>query len=143
MLRVRVPLATPSDILPPLSLSDDPQWKPILAREGVAVADLEGTRRAMGQTRAFSMRMNLARAHPAGDVASSGYCLANPGAEYLVYQPKAGESFSVKLPEGTFRYEWMDLAKDTSAESGEIKPTGAAIPFRAPFPGEAVLHLKR
>lgn len=122
---------------------DDPQWKPILAREGVAVADLEGTRRAMGQTRAFSVRMNLARAHPATDVASSGYCLANPGVEYLVYQPKAGESFSVKLPEGTFRYEWMDLAKGTSAESGEMKSTGATISFRAPFAGEAVLFLKR
>jgi hypothetical protein len=122
---------------------DDPQWKPILAREGVAVADPEGTRRAMGQTRVFSVRINLARALPADAVASTGYCLANPGAEYLIYQPKAGESFTVKLPEGTYRYEWMDPTKGTSSESGEIKSTGAAITLRAPFPGEAVLYLKR
>ena len=121
---------------------DDPQWKPILAREGVAVADLERTRRAMGQTRAFSERLNLARALPAGDLASTGFCLANPGAEYLVYQPKAGESFTVKLPEGTFHYEWMDLTKGTPAKSGEIKSDGAATSFRPPSPGDAVLHLK-
>ncbi len=122
---------------------DDAEWKAILAREGVAVADLEGTRRAMGQTRAFSVRMNLGSAHPAGDLASTGYCLADPGVEYLVYQPKAGESFTVKLPEGSFRYEWMDPTKGTAAGSGEIKSAGAAISFRAPSAGEAVLYLKR
>ena len=122
---------------------DDPQWKPILAREGVSVADLEGTRRAMGQNRAFSERLNLAKALPTGEIASTGFCLASPGTEYLVYQPKAGESFTVKLPEGTFRYEWMDPTKGTPAESGEIKSDGAATSFRPPSPGDAVLHLKR
>ena len=121
---------------------DDPQWAPILAREGVRVADLEGTRRAMGQTRLFSQRINLARAIPARDVASSGNCLANAGVEYLVYQPKSGETFAVKLPEGTFRYEWMKV-DGTSAGSGETKSTGDAVSFRAPFSGEAVLHIKR
>lgn len=122
---------------------DDPQWKPILAREGVGVADLEGTRRAMGQTRAFSLRINLAKARPAGDVASTGFCLANPGVEYLVYQQNGGEAFTVKLPEGNFRYEWFDRAKGTASETGEIKGTAAAVSFRAPFAGDAVLYLKR
>jgi hypothetical protein len=121
---------------------DDPQWAPILAREGVRVADLEGTRRAMGQTRTFSQRINLARMQPAKDLASTGFCLANPGVEYLVYQPKSGESFTVKLPEGTFRYEWMKV-DGSSSEAGETKSTGAAVSFSAPFAGEAVLHLKR
>ena len=120
---------------------DDPQWAPILAREGVRVADLEGTRRAMGQTRMFSERINLARAHPVMDVASTGYCLANAGVEYLVYQPKGGEAFTVKLPAGTFRHEWMKL-DGTSVGSGETKSTGEAVSFRAPFLGEAVLLLK-
>jgi hypothetical protein len=121
---------------------DDPQWKPILAREGVAVADLEGTRQALGQTRAFSARMNLARAYPARDISSTGYCLAGPD-ECLVYQPKAADSFTVKLPEGTYRYEWMEPANGSSAKGGELKSTGTAISFHAPFPGEAVLYLKR
>ncbi len=122
---------------------DDAEWKAILAREGVAVADLEGTRRSMGQTRAFSQRVNLAKALPVEDVASSGFCLANSGVEYLVYQPKAGEAFTVKLPEGSFHYEWFDPTKGASAESGEIKATGVATSFRAPFTGDAVLYLKR
>ena len=122
---------------------EDAEWKAILAREGVAVADLESTRRAMGQTRAFSERINLGRARPAGDIASAGYCLANPGVEYLIYQPKAGEAFTVKLPAGVFRYEWTDPAKGSAGEMGEIKSTGEAISFRAPFAGEAILYLKR
>ncbi|HUS37685.1 MAG TPA: DUF6298 domain-containing protein [Verrucomicrobiae bacterium] len=121
---------------------DDPQWAPILAREGVRVADLEGTRRAMGQTRMFSERINLARAHPVTDVASTGFCLANAGVEYLIYQPKSGEAFTVKLPEGTFRYEWSKL-DGSLAGSGETKSTGDVVSFRAPFSGEAVLLLKR
>ena len=96
----------------------------------------------MGQTRGFSLRMNLSKARPVTDLASTGYCLANSGAEYLVYQPKGGESFTVKLPEGTYRVEWTDLTSGTK-ESGEIKSTGAPVPFRAPFPKEAVLYLKR
>ena len=28
---------------------------------------------------------------PRGDLASTGYCLANPGKEYLVYIPEGGE----------------------------------------------------
>jgi hypothetical protein len=45
-----------------------------------AITELEGTRRSMGQTKTFVTRMNLARVHPARDVASTGYCLANPAA---------------------------------------------------------------
>jgi hypothetical protein len=122
---------------------DDAEWKAILAREGVAVADLEATRRAMGQTRAFSLRMNLGNTKPTRDVASTGYCLANPGAECLVYQPKANEPFTLELPEGIFRYEWTDPTKGIPVASGEIKSTGAGISFRAPFSGEAVLYVKR
>jgi hypothetical protein len=122
---------------------DDPQWKPILAREGVSVADLEGTRRTMGQTKSFSDRINLAKTQPSADIASTGYCLANPGVEYLVYQPKAGEPFTVKLPAGTYRSEWFDPARGKSVASGEATSTGGAVPFHAQFAGEAILYLKR
>ena len=44
-------------------------------------------RRSMGQTLTVSKRINLAKMLPRKDLASSGYCLANPGVEYLVYLP--------------------------------------------------------
>ena len=35
--------------------------------------------------------MNLAEMVPHGELASTDYCLANPGQEYLVYLPEGGE----------------------------------------------------
>ena len=55
------------------------------------------SRRAMGQTRRLVERMNLAAMTPHPELASTRYCLANPGKEYLVYQPKDGEGFSVEV----------------------------------------------
>ncbi len=41
------------------------------------------------------------------DLSTTGYCLANPGEEYLVFLPAAG-SFTVDLEEGDYTYEWFD-----------------------------------
>ena len=48
-------------------------------------------RAAMGQTRRYAERMDLAAMAPSKDVASTGYCLAAPGKEYLVYLPAGGD----------------------------------------------------
>ena len=48
---------------------DMPQW--------------EAVRQTMGMTLAYANRMDLSAVKPHGDLASSGYCLANPGEEYL------------------------------------------------------------
>jgi hypothetical protein len=60
-------------------------------------AEILSARRAMGQTREFSRRVTLASMTPQGGLASSGYCLANVGQEYLVYQPGGGP-VTVTLP---------------------------------------------
>ncbi len=38
----------------------------------------------------YAARIDLAASRPAGDLASTGYCLAVPGREYLVYLPEGG-----------------------------------------------------
>lgn len=43
----------------------------------------EGVRRAMGHTLRYANRMNLKDMLPRGDLATTAYCLANPGEEYL------------------------------------------------------------
>ena len=53
-------------------------------------AKFQSCRRAMGDTLAYANRMNLAKATPRGDLASTGYCLANPGEEYLVLRTIQG-----------------------------------------------------
>lgn len=110
-----------------LGKPSDPQWEPI--------------RRAMGHTRRFAERMNLAAMTPRSELASSTYCLANPGNEYLVYQNRTGETFSVELNGGTYRYEWFDPAKGVTASDGSIISSGGAQTFKPPFDGDAVLYL--
>jgi len=80
---------------------------------------------------------------PRGELASTTYCLANPGNEYLVYQPKASEPFSVELKAGTYRYEWFDPAKGATTSSGKVQPADGQQPFKAPFAGGAILYLNK
>src|SRR5262249_31928874 len=72
-------------------------------------------RRAMGQTRRYAERVNLAAMMPRPDLASSKYCLANPGTAYLMYLP-AGGSVTVDLSsaQGEWTVEWSDPARDES-----------------------------
>ncbi len=50
----------------------------------------EAARKAMGYTLSYAKRINLVAMAPHSDLASTGYCLANPGAEYLIYLPTTG-----------------------------------------------------
>lgn len=111
-----------------LSRGSDNQWEPV--------------RQALGDTRLFADRLNLVATTPRPELASTGYCLAQPGKEYLVYQPKAGEVFTVNLEAGKYHFEWFDSANHTSATSGQIDETGGDREFKAPFNADAVLYLK-
>jgi hypothetical protein len=73
-----------------------------------AGGEREQVRRAMGQTRSYAQRMNLAASRPRPELASTRFCLAVPGREYLVYQPHPG-AFSVDLrgARASFRVEWF------------------------------------
>lgn len=122
---------------------NDPEWAPILAGQNVGVSDLEGVRNAMGQTRRLSTRLNMARLKPATDLATTRYCLAEAGVEYLVYQPDNHTPFTVKLPEALFSFEWIDAIKGTTANTGQVKSAGAPVAFTPPGEKDAVLLLKR
>jgi Family of unknown function (DUF6298)/Putative collagen-binding domain of a collagenase len=103
----------------------------------------EGARRAMGQTRRYARRIDLRRATPRGDLASTEYCLAVPGLEYVVYQPVGGR-FTVRLGgrARSWQGEWFDPA------SGRVQRFGIRLPadvssFEPPWSGPAVLYLRR
>jgi len=70
------------------------------------------------------------------------FCLANPSREYLVYQPKGGEVFSVELSAGTYRYEWFDPLKGDGMGKGSIQAGRGVREFKNPFAGDAALYLK-
>ncbi len=98
-------------------------------------------RDAMGWTLIYAERMNLAAMKPRFELASTRFCLANTGVEYLVYQPEPGEGFSVELETGTYRYEWFNPTKGAIADTGRLDVTSGRQRFKAPFEEDAVLYL--
>lgn len=102
-----------------------------------------GIRSALGQTRRFAERVDLARMRPRLDLASTRYTLASHGREYLVYQPEDGP-FTVDLRSTAASYsvEWFDPGRDRTARADEVRG-GEVVTFKPPFRGQAVLYLKR
>jgi hypothetical protein len=106
----------------------DKQWEPIY--------------RALGQTRRFAERVNLAQMTPRNELSSTNYCLAAPGAEYLIYIPEGGSAtVDLSASKGELDVEWFD---PTQEKTSSAKPTqgGAKQKFQAPFDGPAVIYLK-
>ena len=106
----------------------DSRWEPI--------------REAMGVARRLADRVPLASMMPHGELASSGFCLADPGKEYVVYLPKGGEVTVDLTPlVGQIVAEWIHPV-DGKSVPGKETFGGAKQTLQAPFSGDAVLHLK-
>ena len=105
----------------------DPKWEPI--------------RRAMGNARKLANRINLVAVVPRNDLASSEYCLANPGREYLTYLPEGG-SVSVDLSAVTdyFSVTWLNPSTGKATRAGRAKG-GIRRKFMSPFSGDALLYV--
>ena len=103
----------------------------------------DSIRRSLGYTLRFAKRINLAAMMPRNDLASSTYCLADPGREYLVYLPE-GNKVTLDLSDatGTFSVEWFNPSTG-DIKSGGTTAGGSLQTFTTPF-GErdAVLYLK-
>jgi Putative collagen-binding domain of a collagenase len=108
-------------------VADHSAWKP--------------PRRALGYTRSYANKMNLAAMTPSAELASTSYCLANPGREYLVYQPGSG-AFTVKLSAGTYASEWFNPGSGSVTPTGSFTTHGENRSFSPPFSGDAILYLK-
>jgi hypothetical protein len=100
------------------------------------------SRKAMGFTRQFADRIDLAAMTPQPEIASTRYCLANARKEYLIYQPTAREPFSVKLTPGKYRFEWFNPQQGATVKTGALTADGNEGRFEPPFDSDAVLYLK-
>jgi galactose mutarotase-like enzyme len=81
---------------------------------------------------------------PHDELASTRYCLANPGSEYLVFQPGGHGYFTVNLSDakGSLAVEWFNVNADRMLPGETVEGGGRRL-FRTPFPGPAALYLKR
>lgn len=118
---------------------------------------LAETRLAMGQALKYSNQVDLSKMVPSGELASTNYCLANPGVQYLVYLPlddlrkreKLLQRFGVmdnKISvdlfgvSGEFRVEWFN-PRTGEFHTGDSVRGGSTRWFKAPFTGDAILYL--
>jgi hypothetical protein len=100
-------------------------------------------RLAMGQARRLAARVNLAAMTPHDELASTKYCLANPGADYVVYLPKGGAvTVNLTAASGLLTVEWTNPVSGGTIAGGTVAG-GSQREFKAPFTANeaAVLHV--
>ena len=128
----------------------------------------ESVRQTMGMTLAYANRMNLVAMKPHGEIASSRYCLVNPGEEYLVYVPlevpwlenrrfihrlkrpirNIRRLFETKVTldlssyPSQFSVEWLNPSTGKIKMGSSVKG-GTKLSLTAPFKGDAVLHIRK
>jgi uncharacterized protein DUF6298/collagenase-like protein with putative collagen-binding domain len=103
----------------------------------------EGIRKSMGYVRQFADQIDLKRMVPSRKAASSGFCLLDPGREYLIYLPAGGE---VKIQVGdlvrSFDVVWFNPnsgVRKNDAPSASSTKWVLTSPFGT---ADCVLHLK-
>lgn len=101
-------------------------------------------RKGLGYTLKIANRVDLISMLPLPEIASSSYCLANRGSEYLVYLPDTGQvSVNLKDASGSYLVEWFDTNNGEYKKSGRIKG-GTIVEFKSPYgPSGSIVYLKR
>jgi hypothetical protein len=105
----------------------------------------------LGYVRMYSQRMDLAKAVPSSDLASTEYCLSDRKSFFLVFKPAARSVQEVMKPitsvrvdltgaPGLFDVEWFDPRTGRIIPSGQIGG-GSWIALFSPIVDEAILFL--
>lgn len=123
------PAGTTAD--PCVGTSVDPYWEVI--------------RNAMGRARAYANKIDLLHMTPQPGLSSTGFCLAQPGDQYLIYQPASRAGFSVNLTAGNYEAEWYDPTHGVVVQRGSLTASGGRQDFTpvSRIEADAVLWLHR
>ena len=97
-------------------------------------------RRNLGYALRYARRMDLAAMTPQSKLASSKYCLADPGKAYLVYAPGGKVTVDLSAAKGDLAVEWLDPRTGKTEKAGAVQG-GASRELTAPFQGDAVLYI--
>jgi len=130
----------------------------------IPVAPNPDLRVNMGYILFYARRMNLAAMKPSPQLASVGYCLADPGSTYLVYLPRMGDRVHIRFvgrllrvasrwvqgrvdvdlsaAHGALAIEWLNPRTGEILHTGSVQG-GGRVRFSAPFGGDAILYLNR
>jgi hypothetical protein len=97
-------------------------------------------RNALTDVRNYATKIDLANMTPEGSLSTSGFCLANPGSQYLVFG--TSNSFTLTTVAGTYTFEWFNPSTHTIVQTGRVEVASSQT-FTAPFGGDSVLWLHK
>jgi hypothetical protein len=98
-------------------------------------------RASMGHARRLAERLDLAAMTPREDLASTRYCLADPGRQYVVYLPDGGQAeVDLSAAVQPLTVEWIDPRGGTSRAGEPVAGGKRTLP--SPLKGPAVLLLR-
>jgi hypothetical protein len=103
----------------------------------------ERIRRNISQTITYAKRLDLSRVRPRSDLATTGFCLARPGEQYVIYQPQ-NKPFDVSalVARADYLYEWYDCDKNRVLERNRFTCSRETKGF-SPLKNKMVLFLER
>jgi len=120
----------------------DPWGEQDVLFKGMKPGELDDIRSNLGYVQLYAGKMDLSAALPLGELASSGFCLANPGVEYLVYLPEGGTvEVDISAVQGRMTVEWFNPGVGRAVQ-GDPVAGGERRSFAAAFEGDAVLYLR-
>ena len=103
----------------------------------------EGARLAMGRAVALTGDLDFTRATPRGDLASTGFVLADPGRAMLVYNPYPGRSVvDLTGMSGDVMVTWIHPERADEDVYGPPIKGGAITQMVPPGPGHWLIHLE-
>jgi hypothetical protein len=99
-------------------------------------------RESMGHARRLAERLDLAAMTPLENLASTRYCLADPGRQYVVYLPDGGQvEVDLSAAAKPLAVEWLDPRAVTSRAGEPVAGAGKRT-LQSPLNGPAVLVLR-
>ena len=112
----------------PSGTTPDPYWNEI--------------RNTLTDIRNYGTKIDLANMTPQHALSTTGFCLAEPGVQYLIFNPFSGETITVQTVAGTYTYEWFNPSTHTLVQSGTVT-VGTSGDFVAAFSGDSVLWIHK
>jgi Concanavalin A-like lectin/glucanases superfamily/Chitobiase/beta-hexosaminidase C-terminal domain/Family of unknown function (DUF6298)/Putative collagen-binding domain of a collagenase len=118
-------------------------FNPIYLESDLTDPSVDGNvRNSMGYTLQYSQLVDLSSMVPSSESCSSGFCLINPGREYLVYLPLGGTvNVDLSAASGSFVASWFSPTTGQTKSGGTVS-AGSPVLFTSPIHGDAVLYLQ-
>lgn len=102
----------------------------------------EPLRRAQGDIRKFTARMDLNAAKPMNELSNTGFCLADVGKTYLVFKPDTEKNVTLQLPNGTYSIEWLDVETSKVKSNGNANIENNEMQVNIPGDGPSILFVE-